>query len=262
MVDTLSVAVAQCPANLGDPHARLCWLKEKLERHEGAPLDLIILPELFQSGYNIGNLMTARAESSDGAFAASIARLARARGTAILYGFAERKDGEVFNSAQCIDRNGKVIGIHRKLLLPPIEGNCFARGTGCELFRLNGFTLAILICYDVEFPEILRHIALAGAEIIAVPTALNSQWGVVSKCVVPARAFENGVFLCYANYCARENGIHYLGGSCIIAPDGNELARAGKRQEILTAKLEKPAIRDARKRLPYLKDCLRLPWTE
>lgn len=262
MADILSVAVAQCSASLGSPHARLHWLQEKLECHEGAPLDLIILPELFQSGYNIGGLITARAESSDGAFAASIARMARTHNTAILYGFAEQRNGTIFNSAQCIDGNGKVIGIHRKLLLPPVEENRFTRGTGCELFRLGAFTIAILICYDVEFPEALRHVALAGAEIVAAPTALSNHFGVVSKCVVPARAFENGIFLCYADYCGRENGLHYFGGSCIIAPDGNALARAGKTPAVLTAQLEKSAVKAARERLPYLKDRLNLPWVE
>lgn len=261
MSGRLEIAVAQCPASLDGAHARLNWLADNLAAHDGAPLDLVILPELFQSGYNIGDLVSGRAETADGRFAGSVAQLARRYNTAILYGFAERSGDRLYNSAQCIDKTGAVIGSHRKLLLPPgFEAEFFTPGTGCEMFRLGAFTLAILVCYDVEFPENLRHVALAGADIVVVPTALAAEWGIVSDCVVPARAFENGVFLCYANYCGQENGLGFFGGSCIIAPDGQQLARSGKSAGFLCAGLEHAAVSAARARLPYHIDRLSLPW--
>lgn len=261
MTETLNVAVVQCTASLDGPEARLSWLSDFLDTHAASPIDLVVLPELFQCGYNIGDLVSDRAEAADGPFCASIADLAQRHHTAILYGFAERQGETLFNAAQCIDRNGVTIGRHRKLLLPPgFEGDHFAPGTDCKLFRLGAFTLAILICYDVEFPETLRHVALSGADLVLVPTALAAQWGVVSECVVPARAFENGVFLCYANHCDRENGMDYFGGSCIIAPDGKELARAGSGSQFLQAQLKQPLVSAAQARLPYHVDRLNLPW--
>ncbi len=259
----LNVAVAQCPADLDGSQTRLDWLSQMLAAHKGDPLDLVLLPELFQCGYNIGDLVSDKAEASDGRFSAAIAGLARQHDTAILYGFAERQGDVLFNSAQCIDKNGITIGRHRKLLLPPgFEGDHFAPGTGCELFQLGAFTVAILVCYDVEFPENLRHVALSGADIVAVPTALAAKWGVVSECVVPTRAFENGVFVCYANYCQRESDLDYFGGSCIIAPDGSQLARAGTSPQLLSAQLKHSAVSAARTRLPYHVDRLGLPWVE
>ncbi|HFC04870.1 MAG TPA: carbon-nitrogen hydrolase family protein [Rhizobiales bacterium] len=263
MSDALEIAVAQCPAGVDGSHARLTWLADTLAGHDGPQLDLIVLPELFQCGYNIGDLVLDRAEAPDGPFAVAIADLAQQHSTAIVYGFAERQGETLFNSAQCIDRNGVTIGRHRKLLLPPgFEGDHFSPGTGCELFRLGAFTLAILICYDVEFPENLRHVALAGADVVVVPTALTAQWGIVSECVVPTRAFENGVFLCYANYCEGENGLNYFGGSCIIAPDGRQLIRAGTMAQLLHARLDHSAVSAAQARLPYHIDRLGLPWVE
>ncbi len=263
MSEILEIGVAQCPADLDNPQARLIWLADILASHDGKPLDLVVLPELFQCGYNIGDLVPARAETPDGPFAASIADLTQKHQTAILYGFAERRGDVLYNAAQCIDQTGKIIGSHRKLVLPPgFEAEHFTPGTGCELFQLGAFTLAILVCYDMEFPENLRHVALAGADIVVVPTALAAQWAVVSQCVAPTRAFENGVFLCYANYCGQENGMDYFGGSCVIAPDGGQLARAANAARLLCARLTHSAVSEAQARLPYHIDRLSLPWVE
>lgn len=261
MTGTLGVAVGQCPANLDGAQARLDWLENSLSRHQGEALDLVVLPELFQCGYNIGDLVSLRAETAQGAFAQAVAHLARRFETAILYGFSERQGKRLYNAAQCIDQTGTVIGQHRKLVLPPgFEGDHFWPGEGCTLFRLGDFTLAILICYDVEFPETLRHVALSGADLVLVPTALGAQWGVVAEKVVPTRAFENGVFLCYANYCGQEKGLEYFGGSCVIGPNGAELTRAGQAEALMYAKLARCDVDAARARLPYLKDRQRFPW--
>lgn len=263
MSDKLNVAVAQCPADLDGPRQRLTWLEEGLRSQVFGPLDLIVLPELFQCGYNIGARVLDLAEQPGGHFANGIARLAREYDTAILYGYAERQGETLFNSAQCIDRAGTVIGNHRKLLLPPgFESDHFTPGKTCTPFNLGAFTVAILVCYDVEFPENTRQAALQGADLVVVPTALAAQWDVVAEKLVPARAFENGVFLCYANYCGQENGVRYFGGSCVIGPDGRELARAGSDPEIVGAWLEKSAVKAAQDRLPYLVDRVALPWVD
>lgn len=260
MTEAITVAVAQCPGDLDGPAARLSWLETRLRDLRDVAPDLLVLPELFQCGYNIGDQLSVLAEPRDGPFAQKIARLAQDFGTAILYGFAERDDENVFNSAQCIDRTGSIIGLHRKLLLPPgFEGDQFCPGSEYTLFPFGGLKLALLICYDVEFPENLRQVAEMGADLVLVPTALGAQWGVVSERVVPTRAFENGVFLCYANYCGSENGLAYFGGSCLVAPDGKDLARAGKSEDCIVATVKKSAVAAAQQRLPYLADRRRLP---
>ena len=81
------------------------------------------------------------------------------------------------------------------------------------------------ICYDVEFPEAVRALALAGAELIAVPTALIRPFDIVARAIVPARAFENQVYVAYAGMCGSEAGLGYCGLSCIVGPDGQDRAR-------------------------------------
>ena len=96
---------------------------------------------------------------------------------------------------------------------------------------------------------------------VLVPTALSSQWGVVAHKVIPTRAFENGVFVCYANQAGNEHGLEYLGASCIAGPDGTELQRAGSESEFLRATLKQTQVTAAQVKLPYLKDMRRLSET-
>ena len=122
------------------------------------------------------------------------------------------------------------------------------------LFDYMGLKCAILICYDAEFPETLRKAAQMGVQLVIVPTALNVSWPIVADKVMPTRAFENGVWLAYANHSGIENGLEYYGHSCIVTPTGADAARAGLAEEILLAKIDAGAVKTAQKRLPYLKD--------
>ena len=72
--------------------------------------------------------------------------------------------------------------------------------------------------------------------------------------LIPTRAFENGLWLLYANYAGEENGFSYLGGSCIVAPDGRDAARAGDHEKLITARIDLQEVKAARQRLPYLED--------
>lgn len=259
MSDTLDVVVAQSPAELVGPQERLNWLESALGSVSTKPADLIVLPELFLTGYNVGDQIAEWAIGRDSALFQRITGMAKAGGLAIHFSYAELDGQDVFNAAACIDKHGRLIGSHRKLLLPPgFEGNHFSGGSACQTFRLGDFTVATLICYDAEFPENFRQVS--DAELVLVPTALAVQWEVVAHRVIPARAFENGVYVCYANHCGHENGIDYLGSSCIVGPDGKDMARAGAKEELIFGHLKRDRVTAARQRLPYHVDRLKLPW--
>ncbi|WP_419904890.1 carbon-nitrogen hydrolase family protein [Kiloniella sp.] len=259
MEKTFNLAVAQSPGELSGPEERLHWLSSKLKELDGKTVDLLLLPELFLTGYNVGERLMNWAEPCDGPMALRISELATKHNIAIHYGFPERRSDGVYNAAQCIGSDGQQLSIHRKLILPPgFEGDHFQAGKGCNLFDLNGFKIATLICYDAEFPEAFRHVASLGAQLVLVPTALGAQWGVVAQKVVPTRAFENGVYVAYANQAGSEGDMTYYGGSCVISPNGEEDARAGDNEEILIASLSTSKVLAAQKRLPYLSDLKRI----
>ncbi len=249
------LAVGQSPADLTTSQARLDWLAGVLPEVTGQGADLLLLPELFATGYNIGDQITQRAEPDDGPLAQAVADLARAHGVAIHYGFVEQAGDRIFNSAQCFGPDGARLGGHRKLAIPPgFERDHFAAGTGCTLFTYRDVRIATLICYDIEFAETARHVAAQGGELILAPTALGAQWEWVAQRMIPTRAYENGVFLAYANSAGVEHGLEFLGQSFIASPDGQELARAGAAPGVLYATLELDKIATAEARLPYLVD--------
>ncbi|MEP2029968.1 MAG: carbon-nitrogen hydrolase family protein [Paracoccaceae bacterium] len=255
MPKVFRLAVGQSPAELSSTQERMDWLGDVLPEVTALKTDLLLLPELFATGYNIADKIATRAEPSNGSTAQTIAALAKKHGVAIHYGFAEADGADIYNAAQCFGPDGTLLGGHRKLAIPPgFEQSHFKRGQGCTLFSYRGLRIATLICYDAEFPETARHVAALGAELILVPTALGDQWGWVSQRMIPTRAYENGVYLAYANSAGTENGMGFLGQSFIATPDGKELARAGMSAELIYGVIERQRVAASQSRLPYLDD--------
>lgn len=249
------LAVGQAPAELSTAGDRIQWLRDTLPTVTAEGADLLLLPELFATGYNIGDEVLNRAEPATGQTAQAVSKLAQEHKLAIHYGYPEADGACIFNAAQCFGPDGNRLGGHRKLLIPPgFERAHFTPGNGCALFTYRSIRIATLICYDAEFPETARHVAALGAQVILVPTALGAEWEWVSQRMIPTRAYENGVYLAYANSAGSERGLDYLGQSFIAAPDGRELARAGLQPEVIYATLEMNRVAAAQARLPYLSD--------
>ena len=253
----MRLAVAQTPGELSGREARLRWLEDILENME--PADLLVLPEGFACGYFIARDLSKLAEPHDGPSAQQIAKLGQKHKIAILYGYAERDGDEIFNSAQCIGADGRPMHHHRKLVLPPgFEPDHFTSGRGAGLFDFHGLKIGALICYDFEFPETVRHLARRGADLVLVPTALGAKYTVVADAVTRARAFENGIYLAYANHCGMEAGHSYAGLSVIAGPDGDEIAKAGDGPEVIYAEIEQSAAVQAKAHIPYIEDAAKL----
>lgn len=252
----MRVALYQCPPLPLDVAGNLKRLHHVA--HEAGDADLLVLPEMFLTGYNIGaEAVGALAETQDGPAAQTIAELARNAGLAILYGYPERaEDGQIYNSVQLIDATGQRRCNYRKThLFGDLDHSMFsAGGDEFPIVELNGWKLGFLICYDLEFPENTRRLALAGAELILVPTANMVPFDFVADVTVRARAFENQCFVAYANYCGHEGEIHYCGQSSIAAPDGQRIAQAGLDEALIVGTLDRQSIVDARAANHYLQD--------
>jgi len=217
--------------------------------------DLIIFPELFLTGYNIGQAVGELAEAVDGPSSQKAAQIARETDIAILYGYPERMDEEVYNSALLIDRRGNVRANYRKThLYGSYEKSCFIPGDTLLIAELENLKIGILICYDVEFPEAVRALTTAGADFIAVPTALMEDYCRVAEHVVPARAYESEIFVAYVNRCGAEGDTTYCGRSCLMGPDGREILRADISEELLIADIDKNIVTEERETNPILKD--------
>lgn len=254
MVDgQLRVAIFQCDLGGKAVEDRLLAVDDTLARCEQTPLDLLVCPELFATGYNVGESLRTNAEPVDGDFCTAVSALAKKWNTAIVVGYPERDTDAVYNSAACFGKDGRLLANHRKTVLPPgIEPQYFDCGQGRTTLSFHGFKVELLICCEVEIPEIAREAARSGVDVLVVPTALASHCHPVAEHVVPTRAYENGLFIIYANHAGSEGDIHYLGSSCIVGPDANELSRAKSDATVIYSELDRSEIDQCRIRLPYL----------
>ena len=254
----MKLAIFQGPEQAADPGRNLDMLIKVADSAAQSGAHLLICPEMFLTGYNIGAAAVRElAEPATGSWAQSVTRMAQSAGIAILYGYPERgEDGRIYNAAQLIDRDGRMVLAYRKThLFGDIDRAAFSAGaTVPEIATLDGMKIGIVICYDVESPEIVRSLALKGADLIAVPTALMQPFDIVADTVIPTRAYENQVFMAYANHCGAEGDLTYCGLSCIVAPDGSDLARCKRGQELIIADLDMHQLAESRKLNTHLKD--------
>jgi predicted amidohydrolase len=255
---TMRVAVQQTAPLIGDVTGNLRAIEQAAMQAAAAGAALLVCPEMSLSGYHIGAAAVQRlAEAADGAMAVAVAGIAQRAGIAIVYGYPERAaDGAVFNAAQCIAADGRRLANHRKThLFGALDRGMFSAAAELSpVFELNGWRIGLLICYEVEFPENTRRLALAGADLIVVPTANMREFDFVAMTVVPARAYENQCYIAYANHCGNESDIEYGGLSSIVGPDGAFLALAERDEAMPVAVLDRARLSASRERLPYLAD--------
>ena len=173
-----------------------------------------------------------------------------------MYGYPEIENANLFNSAQLFNSKGQSLINHRKKLLPPTakESTIFNRGNNNSIINFKGVKTAIVICYELEFPELIRRAALLGVKLIIAPTAQSSHWPAAARYISRSRAFENGIFVVYANFVGKLNDIDFMGESKIIGPDGLDIVNSGKQEEVIVGEIDTSKIPLIRKELPYLND--------
>ncbi|GAA4861370.1 carbon-nitrogen hydrolase family protein [Saccharopolyspora rosea] len=252
----LTVALDQGPHEPHSPDAALRRLDALARRAASRGARLLVCPEMSLTGYNIAERIPALAEPADGPLAAEVGRIAAATGVAILHGFPELRGPHVHNSASLVSSTGETLATYRKThLYGDLDRAWFTPGgTPVVQATVDGVRIGVLICYDVEFPEMARAHALAGTELLLVPTALMSPYDFVADTLVPARAYENQLHVAYVNRCGDEADLHYCGRSCLIGPDGTELLRAGDGEELLVGDVDPAAGHAARRDNTQLAD--------
>ncbi|WP_069772038.1 MULTISPECIES: carbon-nitrogen hydrolase family protein [unclassified Streptomyces] len=252
----MRTALLQSSGRPGSVVENLKVLDEAAERAAAAGAALLVAPELFLTGYAIGDDIARLAEPADGDSADAIAELATRHGVAIAYGYPERDGETVLNSAQLISAEGVRLANYRKTHL----FGCFERdhfrpgGQPVVQAELNGLTVGLMICYDVEFPENVRAHALAGTDLLVVPTAQMHPFQFVAESMIPVRAFENQMYVAYVNRAGREGEFEFVGLSALAGPDGVVRARAGRDEELVFADVDPVALAASRAANPYLHD--------
>ena len=187
---------------------------------------LLLTPELFPVGYAPARV---RAEVSDDDVAAAhraLEEIARRHAIALVYSLPD--DGAPEHrgiTATLVDATGQRLAHYQKVhLFGPEERAAFTAGdTPPPVVHYGGRALSLAVCYDIEFPEIARAAATAGAELLLVPTALAGDAPEIPRLLVPARALENRMTVAYANHTGVEDGLDFDGRSVVAGPDGAAL---------------------------------------
>ncbi|MFI9602253.1 MULTISPECIES: carbon-nitrogen hydrolase family protein [Streptomyces] len=223
-------------------------------RAAAAGAGLLATSELFLTGYAIGDDIGRLAQPADGDWADAVAELARRHGLAVAYGYPERDGEAVYNSVQLISADGTRLAGYRKThLFGDFEHAQFTPGEQPVVqAELNGLTVGLIICYDVEFPENVRAHALAGTDLLVVPTALMHPFQFVAESLVPVRAFENQMYIAYVNRVGTEGEFEFVGLSALAGPDGVARTRAGRSEELVLADADPAFLTASREANPYL----------
>jgi predicted amidohydrolase len=254
------VAVIQLPLAVGDMDGNRAAAAEAVAVAAAQGAGLVVLPELSDSGYVFADETEARSLAAPADASPTLSQwreLAARHRTVIVGGCCELgADGRLYNSAALVDGSG-TRAVYRKAHLWDAEKLVFAAGsTRPPVVDLPFGRVALLICYDLEFPEWVRLAALGGADLIAAPV----NWP-AAPCPATERPAEivkaqadaavNGVFVAVADRCRAERGTGWICGSVIIGADGYPLAgpatNAGAgRTTILTADCVLARARDKR----------------
>jgi predicted amidohydrolase len=217
---------------------------------------LLVTPEMGVTGYAIWDDIPHLAETRTGPLIQRVTGIATATNLTIVVGFPERDGETIYNAAAMISPDGNAAFYRKCHLFGASEKAAFSPAADFSpIVQIGDLKIGMLICYDVEFPEMVRCLVLAGANMIVVPTALprGAPANRVSSSMIQTRAFENHVFVLYADLCGDENGTSYQGGSIIAAPDGELLARAGNGTTLLMTEIN-PQCYETAGLDPYLQD--------
>jgi len=199
-------------------------------------IDLIVLPELFNTGYHFlsrEEAFTLSEPIPEGLTTQTLIRICEKNRTSVIAGVAERYGNQVYNSAVIVGPQG-YLGKYRKIHLFDTEKSCFDRGDlPLGVFNIGSARVGVMICFDWRFPESARTLSLAGADLIAHPSNL-----VLPHCpqAMITRCLENRIFMVTADRVGTEerisgNPLHFIGQSQVVDPDGNILYRASEKNE-------------------------------
>ncbi|MCW2592897.1 MAG: carbon-nitrogen hydrolase [Mycobacterium sp.] len=230
---TTRATCCQLPLHIGDTDGNRVAARTAIEQAAGDGAQIVVLPELASSGYVFADRseLVSLAEPRDGPSVTEWANLATAFGVTIVAGFPEAAGDAVYNSAAVVDPTG-LRGVYRKAHLWDTENAVFDRADDLPLLvDTEHGRIGVMICYDVEFPEWVRAVALEGADLLCAPV----NWPLLPRpegerptelVRVLAGAGMNRMPIAVCDRAGVERGQHWIGGSVITDADGYPLAIA------------------------------------
>lgn len=234
-MSVFNACIVQTTSGPYDKEGNLRRALSKMEEAKAKGTDLILFPEMFLTGYLIRDRLTELAEDLETGQALAVLKAkAKELNMGVVMGLPALTDpkGKPHNSVVMIDRDGTIKGAAHKTHMFGGEEKMFDPGDSHKAFDTSFGRMGILVCYDGEFPETARSLALDGAEILCMCAANMSPFEDYHAVYMRARAMENMVPTLYCNYVGDEKRFHYCGQSCAYDPTGKFLAEADTQEEV------------------------------
>lgn len=246
--------------------ANLARALNMIERAAGENADLVVLPEMFNCPYDTQKFREYAEERDDSKTLRAVSGAARECGVYVVAGSIPESDGDkIYNTSFIFNRKGDPIGAHRKLHLFDIdvpgeiafkESETLTAGEEITVLDTELCKLGVAVCYDIRFVELLRLMALKGAELMVIPGAFNLTTGPAHwENIIRTRAIDNQVYVAAVSPARDEKASYVAYGHSMLAdPWGRVVAQAGSSQEIVYAVIDPSKIEEVRTNLPVLKN--------
>ncbi|POF42533.1 hypothetical protein B0D71_06415 [Pseudomonas laurylsulfativorans] len=249
----MNILLAQLP--IADAQVEIN-LSNMLSMIRNAPLDtdLIVFPETTLSGFPTREEIGTTGLMTRSKPIRLIQEAARKSNTAIAFGFCEQADGRAYNTALLVDGSGRIALKYRKThLWPDTDWGVFEAGSQYAVCEIASLRVGMLICYDIEFPETARALALLDADLILVLDGNMDPYGPVHRRAVITRATENQCFAVLVNRIGEGRGLSFPGESIAVDPFGNVLVESTDGHPVGVT-LDRRRIEESRKSYRYLRD--------
>jgi predicted amidohydrolase len=263
----VKIALLQATGAPGRTGANLVELERAAHRARTAGASVLVSPELFLTSYDPRSV----ADDDGNALRTAVATVAERSRIWLVASTVEHEGLRRFISASIFAPNGQEITRYRKRhLFGADERESFQPGGHApEVVEIDGWRAALALCFDIEFPEFVRNVALRGAELLLVPTAVPLRPPVdgqpnpldtrlIPRTVVPTRAFESQLYIAYANQCAPE----FAGWSTIADPFGRHVHHAGDGAALVLGDISRHVLNEARRAVDYLDTVRRQGWAD
>lgn len=250
-MENIKVTLAQLVPKLGDRKHNLNLILESIENASNEKSNIVIFPELFLSGYSIGEHVVSLAESLNGSCLTEIKNACKKHAVHAVIGMPEKGDDEQYYiSSIVVNDQGKLIGTYRKTHLFDKEKQFFSSGEELIVVETSLGTIGLMICFEVEFPEIARTLKMMGADFIIIINANMSPYENHHRIYANSRAMENELPVIICNRLGKEGDLDFCGGSMVIDAFGKILLDMGKEKAVKTVEL--PVTSDTDPKLNYI----------
>ncbi len=259
----MNVVAVQYDIVWENPDRNYELVSELVESAPPEPGDLLILPEMFSTGFSMNTQATLEPGRETDQSAEFMRSLARKFDCDIIGGVVwpdENSQDQPGNQAVWIQRDGGYLGAYQKICPFSMVGEDQVHKAGHEVpvFNWNGIQVAMLVCYDLRFPELFREALAKGAEMFVVianwPERRESHWTRLIEC----RAIENLAYVVGVNRTGADPNFTYPGRTRMVDPLGDVLADGGAEVSLVRTRIEIEKVRDWRKNFPAYQDSLNL----